>query len=255
MCCPTGLRNADRWPSTGHRTRHSASDPPDRPATLRALLERYGLRARKELGQHFLCDPNILERIVRAAELTPDDTVLEIGPGPGMLTHQLARAAGRVVAVELDEGMVNLLRTEMADLPNVEIVHGDILKLGSTLLLQPSPGRFEGCGADSLQPWSPTCLTTSPRPPSATCLEAVPPPERLVLTLQQEVAQRIVALPGDMSLLAVSVQFYGQPRIVARIPAGAFVPAPQVDSASTSDRHLPEHRRSTCRRGRISSAS
>ena len=207
-----------------------ASDPPDRPSTLRALLERYGLRARKELGQHFLCDPHILERIVRAAELTPDDTVLEIGPGPGMLTHQLARAAGRVVAVELDQGMVNLLRAEMADLANVEIVHGDILKLDPPCLVQPSPGRFNATAPTrySVVANLPYYITSAA---IRRLLESVPPPERLVLTLQLEVAQRIVALPGDMSMLAVSVQFYGQPHLVARIPAGAFVPAPQVDSA------------------------
>jgi 16S rRNA (adenine1518-N6/adenine1519-N6)-dimethyltransferase len=189
------------------------------------------LHARKELGQHFLTDPGILRKIVAAAELTPADTVLEIGPGPGLLTRQLAGAAGRVVAVEIDEGMVTLLRAELAGLPGVTIVHGDILRMNPPRLVAEAldvSGPLEICPPYAVVANLPYYISSAA---IRHLLEAAPPPERLVLTLQQEVAQRIVAQPGDMSLLAVSVQFFGRPRIVARIPAGAFVPPPQVDSA------------------------
>jgi len=199
-----------------------AAGAPDQPITLRALRERHGLQPRKELGQHFLSDLNILNKIIRAADLTANTPVLEIGPGPGMLTRRLAQTAGRVVAVELDDGMVHLLRGELAHLPNVEIVHGDILKLYPPTLMGPAATAYVVVAN------LPYYITSAVL---RHVLEAVPSPLRLVLTVQLEVAQRIVAGPGDMSLLAVSVQYYGQPRIVARIPAGAFVPPPQVDSA------------------------
>ena len=207
-----------------------APDTADRPKAIRALLERYGLRARKELGQHFLSDPTLLDKIVRAAELTSAATVLEIGPGPGMLTRHLVQVAGRVVAVELDDGMVRLLRTELGALHNVEIVQGDILKLSPITLLVSPAAATKGAAPASYAVVAnlPYYITTAV---IRHLLESEPPPFRMVLTMQLEVAQRIVAVPGDMSLLAVSVQFYGEPRIVARIPAGAFVPPPQVDSA------------------------
>ena len=194
-----------------------------RPENLGDLLARYGLRPRKELGQHFLTDPGILRKIVAAADLSADDTVLEVGPGPGFLTRHLAGAAARVVAVELDAGMVALLRNELAGWPGVTIVHGDILQLDPPRLIAATNVPRYIVVANLPYYISSAAIRH--------LLEADPPPERLVLTLQQEVAQRIVAQPGDMSLLAVSVQFFGRPRIVARIPAGAFVPPPQVDSA------------------------
>jgi 16S rRNA (adenine1518-N6/adenine1519-N6)-dimethyltransferase len=194
----------------------------DDPGTLGDLLKRYGLRPRKELGQHFLSDPQLLNKIVQAADLPADVTALEVGPGPGMLTRQLATVAGRVVAVELDEMMVRLLHDELEHLSNVEIVHGDVLSMNPPALVGSPPVAY------AVVANLPYYITSAV---IRHMLEADPPPFRLVLTVQLEVAQRIVATPGDMSLLAVSVQFYGQPRIVMRIPAGAFVPPPQVDSA------------------------
>ncbi len=196
---------------------------------VRALLDKYGLRPRKGLGQNFLADPNILRKIVEAAELSAEDTVLEIGPGLGTLTRLLAQAAGRVLAVELDEGMIHLLQKELAHLPNLELVQGDILQLDPAALVR-------GPEAPDLRsPLSYIVVANLPYYITSAAirhlLEAESPPRRLVLTVQREVAQRIVAGPGDMSLLAVSVQFYGRPRIVAKIPAGAFVPPPKVDSA------------------------
>jgi 16S rRNA (adenine1518-N6/adenine1519-N6)-dimethyltransferase len=220
---------------------------------VRELLDKYNLRPRKGLGQNFLADPNILRKIVEAAALSPEATVLEIGPGLGMLTRFLCQAAGRVVAVELDEALVGVLRQELAHLPNLELMHGDILQLDPAALIKsprPAPacrparpglrargqaGASQDGQISNLKSPSYTVVANLPyyitSPVIRHVLEAVPPPRRVVLTVQREVAERIVARPGDMSLLAVSVQFYGQPRIVARIPAGAFVPPPKVDSA------------------------
>jgi 16S rRNA (adenine1518-N6/adenine1519-N6)-dimethyltransferase len=192
------------------------------------LLRKYGLRPRKGLGQNFLADPNILWKIVEAAELSPEDTVLEIGPGLGTLTRLLAQTAGQVIAVELDAGMMGLLREELAHLPNLQLVQGDILQLDPAALVRrtvegrPAPASYVAVAN------LPYYITSAA---IRHLLEAPPPPRRLVLTVQHEVARRIVAGPGDMSLLAVSVQFYGRPRIVAKIPAGAFIPPPKVDSA------------------------
>ncbi len=207
---------------------------PDAPLRVRELLDKYNLRPRKGLGQHFLADPNILRKIVEAAELSSEMAVLEIGPGLGTLTRLLAQAAGRVVAVELDQAMIGLLREELGYLPNLELVQGDILQLDPAALIRGlKPLSLESPNLQS----RPTYIVVANLPYYITSaairhlLEADPPPQRLVLTVQREVAERMVARPGDMSMLAVSVQFYGRPRIVAKIPAGAFIPPPKVDSA------------------------
>jgi 16S rRNA (adenine1518-N6/adenine1519-N6)-dimethyltransferase len=219
----------------------AASAPPTSPG-VRELLDKYNLRPRKGLGQNFLADPNILRKIVEAADLTPDAIVLEIGPGLGMLTRFLSQAAGRVVAVELDEALFDLLRQELSGLSNLELVQGDILQLDLAELVegQTSPARPCGTGPggrpiSNLQSPPYTVVANLPYYITSAAIrhvqEANPPPQRIVLTVQREVAERIVAAPGELSLLAVSVEFYGRPRIVARIPAGAFVPPPKVDSA------------------------
>jgi 16S rRNA (adenine1518-N6/adenine1519-N6)-dimethyltransferase len=154
------------------------------------------------LGQHFLADPNILRKIVEAGELSSDGQVLEIGPGLGTLTRRLAEAAGRVVAVELDAAMMALLREELADLPNLELVQGDILELDPATLMRDLDSRPVYTVVANL----PYYITSAA---IRHLLEAESPPHRLVLTVQLDVARRIVAKPGDMSLLAVSVQFGG----------------------------------------------
>lgn len=189
--------------------------------SLGELLRRHGVRLQKGLGQNFLADPVHLDRIVAAAELTHDDVVLEVGPGVGTLTVRLAAEAGQVVAVELDEQLLPALREVVAGHENVAIVQGDILQLDPAALI---PGSAPFKVVANL----PYYITSAA---IRKLLTATPPPALLVLTVQREVAQRIVAQPPEMSLLAVSVQFYARPEIVARIPAGAFVPAPKVDSA------------------------
>ena len=185
-----------------------------------ARLRRYGIDPKKSLGQNFLVDETYLDHIVAAAEPARDDTVIEIGPGPGTLTARLAAQAGRVVAVELDTRLIGLLREEFAAQPHVTIVHGDILEMDLAALA----GEEDYKVVANL----PYYITSQA---FRHLLEARVPPRRAVLTVQKEVAQRIVAGPGDMSLLALSVQFYAVPRLIATIPAGAFVPRPKVDSA------------------------
>jgi 16S rRNA (adenine1518-N6/adenine1519-N6)-dimethyltransferase len=184
-----------------------------------ALLRAHGLRPKKSLGQNFLIDPTALQKIVAAADLSAADAVVEVGAGVGRLTRLLAEQAGRVVAVELDDRLVQILREQVADLSHVRIVHGDvrdILDFGFSHREYKVVGNL------------PYYITSAVL---RHFLENEPRPRLMVVTVQREVAQRVVAEPGDLSLLAVSVQFYGHPRVVARIPAGAFYPRPQVDSA------------------------
>jgi 16S rRNA (adenine1518-N6/adenine1519-N6)-dimethyltransferase len=184
-----------------------------------ALLREHGVRPRKQLGQNFLLDPAALERIVEAAGLSATDSVVEVGAGVGNLTRLLAAEAGSVIAVELDDRLVDILREQVAELANVRVIHGDVLNL---------PAFGFGDLAYKVVGNLPYYITSAVL---RHFLEDRPRPVLLVVTVQREVAERIVAEPGDMSLLAVSVQFYGRPRILARIPAGSFYPPPQVDSA------------------------
>jgi len=178
------------------------------------------LRPHKGLGQNFLQDPFALETIVSAAELQPTDTVLEIGPGLGSLTRYLAVAAKEVVAVELDQNLLPPLRAVLSPYQNVRLIQGDILKL--------SPQELIAENKYLVVANIPYYITSAV---IRHLLEQEPKPRRIVLTVQKEVAQRICAEPGDMSLLALSVQIYGKPRIAAHIPAEAFYPAPKVNSA------------------------
>ena len=197
--------------------RHTALNPS---RELRATLDRFGLRPQKSRGQNFLVDPFALGQILEAAELSPDDEVLEIGPGLGVLTKALAERVRRVVAVEIDRGMVGALTDALADRPNVEIVEGDALRLDPVEQFEVRPYKIVAN--------LPYYITS---PLLRHYFESSNRPTRMVVMVQLEVAERIVAEPGDLSLLAVSVQFYGRPRLVGRVPANAFLPAPKVDSA------------------------
>jgi 16S rRNA (adenine1518-N6/adenine1519-N6)-dimethyltransferase len=193
------------------------------PLNAAALLKRHGLRADKSLGQNFLQDPFALDSIASAAEIKSTDMVLEIGPGLGSLTRYLAAAASQVVAVELDRKMIPALQAVIAPYPNVRVLQGDILKLAPRDLITEK---------DYLVVANIPYYITSAV--IRHLLESDPKPRRIVLTVQKEVAERICAKPGDMSLLSLSVQVYGKPHIAARIPAEAFFPAPKVDSAVLS---------------------
>ncbi|HTI13859.1 MAG TPA: 16S rRNA (adenine(1518)-N(6)/adenine(1519)-N(6))-dimethyltransferase RsmA [Dictyobacter sp.] len=187
---------------------------------LKQLLLAHNMRPNKSFGQNFLIDRNILNKIVTAAEITPDEQVLEVGAGTGVLTQQLAQQARRVVAVEIERDMLTLLAKTTAAHPNVELVAQNLLFLNPTDIFGQEPYKLVAN--------LPYYITA---PTFRHFLESDNAPRLLVVMVQLEVAQRIVARPGDLSLLAVSIQFYGEPTIVARVPAQSFYPAPKVDSA------------------------
>jgi len=194
--------------------------PPIPPLNAAELLKQYGLRADKRLGQNFLQDPYALEKIVRVADIDPSDTVLEIGPGLGNLTRYLAAGAKNVVAIELDERLFPPLEAVIAPYDNIQLVPGDILDL--------EPGNVIQQENYLVVANIPYYITSAV---IRHLLESNPKPRRIVLTIQKEVAERICAGPGKMSLLALSVQVYGQPWVATQIPSGAFYPAPKVDSS------------------------
>jgi 16S rRNA (adenine1518-N6/adenine1519-N6)-dimethyltransferase len=183
------------------------------------LLKQYGVHASKRLGQNFLKEPGALEEVTTAAHIHNTDTVLEIGAGVGSLTRYLASRAREVVAVELDEKLVPILREVIKPYNNIRLVAGDILQLSPQELRLPE----EFLVAANI-PYNITSAIIRH------LLESQPVPRRIVLTVQKEVAERICSSPPDMSLLALSVQVYGRPEIAAFIPASAFFPSPKVDS-------------------------
>lgn len=194
----------------------------------RQLLSDLELKARKQLGQHFLIDAGILQKIILAAGLAPDDTVIEVGPGLGVLTAELVRRAGRVIAVELDDNLAQALKENLASPDNLEIINADILKLDIDSLIAPPPHNPSQSNRYKVIANLPYYITSAV---IRHFMQASGKPEMMVLMLQWEVARSITARPGDMSLLALSVQIYGQPRIISRVPPGAFYPAPGVSSA------------------------
>jgi 16S rRNA (adenine1518-N6/adenine1519-N6)-dimethyltransferase len=206
------------WP-IGRKSRDLTALMPS-PLNVRQLLREFNLRPQKSLGQNWLVDESTLACIAAAAELTRQDTVLEIGPGLGSLTRYLAESAGRVVAVELDGALMPPLRRVLADYSNVTLVQGDILQF--------NPAALVAAPCYKVAANLPYYITSAV---IRHLLEADVSPSLIILTVQLEVAQRITAAPGKLSLLGVSVQFYGRPSIVTRIEAGAFYPAPKVDSA------------------------
>ena len=201
------------------------------PLNIRALLNAHNLRPKKGLGQNFLSDPGILDRIVESAQIPPDACVLEVGPGLGSMTRYLAAAARQVVVVELDANFIPVLHDVLSPMDNVTIHQGDILALDPTQLIPDE---------DYLVVANIPYFITSAL--IRHLLETSRKPQRIVLTIQREVANRICAAPGKLSLLALSVQVYGQPSIVMRIPAGAFYPPPKVDSAVLRVDLFPEPR-------------
>ncbi len=196
------------------------SGPALPPLDIRSLLRQFGLHPSKGLGQNFLVEDAALRKIAALANLGPEDAVLEIGPGLGNLTRYLALSARAVVAVELDGSLFPVLRAVLAPYPNVRLIQGDILALSPSELMQGS-----GYVVVANLPYYITSAAIRH------LLSDEARPQRAVLTLQREVAERLCAAPGDMSLLALSVQVYGKPEIVTHLPAHAFYPAPKVDSA------------------------
>lgn len=173
---------------------------------------------KKSLGQNFLVNPKIIEKIIKAAEINSNDKVLEIGPGTGNLTKELVKVAGTVIAVEKDHRFIEILKSQFKIL---KVFEADILKFNpASYQLQASGYKVVGN--------IPYYITSHLL---RTIFEKWPQPKLIVLTVQKEVAQRIVAKPGEMSLLALSVQLYSDPEIISYVSKGNFRPVPKVDSA------------------------
>ncbi len=184
------------------------------------LMEHYGLDPKKSLGQNFMHDPNTLAKIVATAEVQPDETVLEIGPGTGELTAALAQVARSVIAVELDDRLIPLLEARFRTTPNVYFQFDDILRVNVPALVGGKPY----CVVANVPYYITSNIIRH-------VLEPQHRPRRVVMTMQYEVAQRITAKPGDLSLLAVSVQYYGKPTLISKLNRAVFWPRPDVDSA------------------------
>ena len=193
-----------------------------------SLLRKYGIRPRKRLGQCFLCDLNIMEKIVRIAGVRDTDTVVEIGSGIGVLTAMIARTARRVVAVEVDRLLVEILQNELGDFGNVEIVHTDVLQFDfSSVCTHPmQEGRKERIKVIGNVPYNLSSQIVLRLLDTRDCLE------RVVLMLQREVAERLAAPPGtkDYGPLSVYVALFTESTLENKVPAGCFYPRPDVES-------------------------
>ena len=183
------------------------------------LLRQFDIKPHKGLGQNFLISEGVMRRIIDAAELSESDIVIEVGAGLGTLTRHLAQQAGQVIALEIDRRLLPVLHHTLDAFPRVRIVHGDVLAVDPEVFVS---------GPYKVVANLPYYITSAI---FRHFLEARKKPSLIVVTAQREVVERMTASPGDMSLLAVSVQFYGKPSIVTRVPPGAFYPSPQVHSA------------------------
>jgi len=192
------------------------------PEVVHYICKRFGIHMSKKLGQNFLIKRSVVDQIVEAADLSSGDNVLEIGPGIGTLTQGLAQSGANITAVELDRRLLTVLDTTLAAYDNVNIIHGDILKLNI----------LEIMGNESFKVVAnlPYYITT---PIIMELLERKLPIERLVVMIQKEVAERIIAKPGTKAYgaLSVAVQYYTEPEVILEVPPKSFMPAPEVTSA------------------------
>ena len=218
---------------------------------IKNLLQKYNIKPNKIMGQNFLVDNNILKKIIETANLNKNDTVLEVGPGLGVLTKELAEKAKKVITIEKDKEIVEILKKELENYENIEIICNDVLKILKDRVLERWAGTAlksyilakQGCANKAVP--SPDFLKTRSLNYKVvanipyyltshlirTLLESENQPKEIVLLIQKEVAQRICASIPRMNLLAVSVQFYGIPEIISYVPKEDFLPEPKIDSA------------------------
>ena len=191
----------------------------------KSIIKKYGIRANKRLGQNFLINESALNSIIEAGVVNKDDLIVEIGPGLGVLTAELCRNAGKVLAIELDRKFIDILKDVLADFDNYSIIHGDIMDLSLSPLLKEHSMKDVKVIANL-----PYYITT---PVIMKLLEEETGFSSLVVMVQKEVAQRITAKPGgkEYGALTVAVNFYANPSIVADVPASSFLPQPKVDSS------------------------
>ncbi|MFO8143098.1 MAG: 16S rRNA (adenine(1518)-N(6)/adenine(1519)-N(6))-dimethyltransferase RsmA [Dehalococcoidales bacterium] len=196
--------------------------------TTRRELRRLKLSSKKRLGQHFLVDEEVLETIVHTADLTESDTVIEIGPGLGVLSREIARRVGRLIAVELDDRLASILRSNMARFANTTVINDNILNTEPASLIELSQQRISAATPYKVVANLPYYITSAV---IRHFLDTTLKPGLIVVMVQKEVAEAITAEPGRMSLLAISVQLYARAELVEYVPARCFYPVPEVDSA------------------------
>lgn len=190
------------------------------------LLRMHGLRAQKRLGQNFLCDRNTLDKIVRAANLTPDDPVVEIGPGLGAMTLALARSASSVTAVEIDRHLEPILNETLSEVCNARVVYADFLKLDLSAFFAEAFGDRPGVVVANI-PYYITSPILEKLLDNKACIK------RIVLLVQNEFAQRAVARPGseECGSMSLYVQYHSRPQLIGTVPPTVFLPPPEVSSA------------------------
>lgn len=196
------------------------------PQNTIAVLQKYHFNFQKKFGQNFLIDTHVLDKIIRAAEITKDDFVLEIGPGIGTMTQYLAQAAREVVAVEIDKALIPILQDTLSGFPNAEVIHDDILKVDIAGLAKERNGGRPIKVVANL----PYYITT---PIIMSLFESQVPLASVTVMVQKEVAERMQAGPGskDYGALSLAVQYYAEPYIAANVPPNCFMPRPNVGSA------------------------
>ncbi len=197
------------------------------PGRTKEIINKHGFSFKKSLGQNFLIDSNILNKIVDAADLNEQRGALEIGPGIGALTERLARQAHNVTAVEIDQRLLPILRDSLGDYDNVRVRHGDVLKVDLQELFRED---FANVDKVSVVANLPYYVTT---PILMKLLEEKLPLDNIVVMIQKEVAQRMAAAPGgkDYGSLSIAVQYYCIPELVCIVPKTVFIPQPNVESA------------------------
>lgn len=196
------------------------------PQNTIAVLQKHQFTFQKKFGQNFLIDPHVLDKIIRSAEITPDDMVLEIGPGIGTMTQYLACAAGKVVAVEIDRALIPILEETLEGYDNVRVINGDILKMDLAKLAEEENGGRPVKVVANL----PYYITT---PIIMSLFEGQVPLKSITVMVQKEVADRMQAAPGskDYGALSLAVQYYAKPYIAANVPQNCFIPRPRIGSA------------------------
>ncbi|GGH39804.1 16S rRNA (adenine(1518)-N(6)/adenine(1519)-N(6))-dimethyltransferase RsmA [Paenibacillus segetis] len=197
------------------------------PRRTKEIISRHGFKFKKSLGQNFLIDQNILSKIVAAAGLDKSKGALEIGPGIGALTEKLAQEAGKVAAVEIDQRLIPILREVLEPYPQINVIHGDVLKLDLRSLFETEFGDVSGVSVVANLPYY---VTT---PILMKLLEEKLPLEHIVVMIQKEVAERMAASPGgkEYGSLSIAVQYYSEPELICKVPHTVFIPQPNVESA------------------------
>lgn len=199
------------------------------PSTIRDIKERYGFRLSKSLGQNFLTDKNIIDRIIEGSQITENDLVIEIGPGVGVITREAAAAASKVIAVEIDSNLIPILEETLGDLDNVEVINRDILKTDLNRLIEEEKAANPQITGVRIIGNLPYYITT---PIIMKILEDGVKADSMTVMMQKEVGDRIMAEEGSKArgALSVAVQYYCTVEKIVSVPKDVFVPAPKVDS-------------------------